>query len=517
MWIFGQVWFACLAGFMVGVILAWLLWVRPLVRRVAELRRQLASVGSWSASQQPGAVRDDQFRSYQLSPTGLVERPSGPPAPGVSFAGHQQEQPPMNTGYVGAPAADAGRAYTTDEYGFPDLLAHGGATGEPPRSASPSWPVETGAGAGAAGFTDTDRSDQDYLDYLRSGNVPTDTQPDEDDALLLDSGELPPHHEPASSYVDQTTSVLPADMINGLGSGVIGGESSNFEPTDYFRPTEHEAPSSSQYGSIEDAESFETDPGRTERLNPPQQSTGTWPSSRSAELTRDDEPDHIERDEVEPQQIRPTHIAPGSGSSDITQMLQPVGALDLGADLRADNQQLPTSDEPEPSDSTASAPEPAPADAAPAEDSPIKDKLGGADPTPTPVDESDSPIRSLFEPVIDPEHATDYTPSQPIRPSAPPLRVRTGVGQAAPEQPPLRAPAGAAGWHVGPFGPGSALPLPDGSAPSPQFRVKARSSSMVFHTESSPFYDRLEPQVWFRSPEDAQRAGFTPWERRTQG
>jgi hypothetical protein len=66
---------------------------------------------------------------------------------------------------------------------------------------------------------------------------------------------------------------------------------------------------------------------------------------------------------------------------------------------------------------------------------------------------------------------------------------------------------------AGPFGPGSALPLPDGKAPSPEFRIKARTSSMVFHTESSPFYDRLEPQVWFRDQKDAQRAGFTSWER----
>ncbi|HEY4017078.1 MAG TPA: hypothetical protein VGM75_00230 [Pseudonocardiaceae bacterium] len=137
-----------------------------------------------------------------------------------------------------------------------------------------------------------------------------------------------------------------------------------------------------------------------------------------------------------------------------------------------------------------------------------------------------SPSRSLFEPVIEPEQPTGYlTPVAPPapqqepaplpqlqpRPTAPhPIRVRTGVAQ--PNRP-VRAPAGSAGWQTGPFGPGSALPLPDGSAPSPQFRVKARTSSMVFHTESSPFYDRLEPQVWFTSQEDAQRAGFTSWER----
>jgi hypothetical protein len=129
------------------------------------------------------------------------------------------------------------------------------------------------------------------------------------------------------------------------------------------------------------------------------------------------------------------------------------------------------------------------------------------------------PSRSLFEPVIEPEMPTGYltpvAPPQPApaqqRPAVPhPIRVRTGVAQ--PNRP-VRAPAGSAGWQTGPFGPGSALPLPDGSAPSPQFRVKARTSSMVFHTESSPFYDRLEPQVWFSSQEDAQRAGFTSWER----
>lgn len=164
-------------------------------------------------------------------------------------------------------------------------------------------------------------------------------------------------------------------------------------------------------------------------------------------------------------------------------------------------------------------------------------------------EDSASPSRSLFEPVIEPELQTGYmspvaapaaqngeqgTPqlqpqlqpqgqpqgqglSQPLgqpqaqRPGAPrPIRVRTGIAQ--PNRP-VRAPSGSAGWQSGPFGPGSALPLPDGSAPAPQFRVKARTSSMVFHTESSPFYERLEPQVWFASQEDAQRAGFTSWER----
>jgi hypothetical protein len=115
-----------------------------------------------------------------------------------------------------------------------------------------------------------------------------------------------------------------------------------------------------------------------------------------------------------------------------------------------------------------------------------------------------------------------YDQTQPPRP----IRVRTGVD--GPVTQTIRAVlpddsgsdgsgSGQAGDHngagEGPFGPGSALPYPDGSAPTDGFTVKARTSSMVFHTRSSPFFDRLEPQVWFRTPEDAQRAGFTSWER----
>ncbi|GGM52495.1 hypothetical protein GCM10012275_24340 [Longimycelium tulufanense] len=62
-----------------------------------------------------------------------------------------------------------------------------------------------------------------------------------------------------------------------------------------------------------------------------------------------------------------------------------------------------------------------------------------------------------------------------------------------------------------PFGPNSAPPNPDGSAPSPDFRVKASASSMLFHTPDSPYYARTRAEVWFRSTEDAERAGFRAW------
>jgi hypothetical protein len=121
-------------------------------------------------------------------------------------------------------------------------------------------------------------------------------------------------------------------------------------------------------------------------------------------------------------------------------------------------------------------------------------------------------------PPMDPIETTGEFLNQAVAPAPHPVRVRTGIDGPATQSIPAMSPVPEPQDHgddsaAGPFGPGSALPLPDGSAPAPQFRIKARTSSMVFHTESSPFYDRLEPQVWFKDPEDAQRAGFTSWER----
>lgn len=69
----------------------------------------------------------------------------------------------------------------------------------------------------------------------------------------------------------------------------------------------------------------------------------------------------------------------------------------------------------------------------------------------------------------------------------------------------------------GPYGPGSAAPLPDGSAPSPEFTIKANATSKLFHPPSSPYFRRTKPAAWFRTAEDAERAGFTEWKPKPRG
>jgi hypothetical protein len=57
------------------------------------------------------------------------------------------------------------------------------------------------------------------------------------------------------------------------------------------------------------------------------------------------------------------------------------------------------------------------------------------------------------------------------------------------------------------FGPDSAAPLEDGAAPE-GFEIKGNKNSMKFHAPSSPWYARTNAEVWFRTAEAAEAAGF---------
>jgi len=60
----------------------------------------------------------------------------------------------------------------------------------------------------------------------------------------------------------------------------------------------------------------------------------------------------------------------------------------------------------------------------------------------------------------------------------------------------------------GPHGPDSAAPLADGSAPE-GFTIKGNADSNLYHGPDSQWYDQTEAEVWFRTEEAAEAAGFT--------
>jgi len=67
----------------------------------------------------------------------------------------------------------------------------------------------------------------------------------------------------------------------------------------------------------------------------------------------------------------------------------------------------------------------------------------------------------------------------------------------------------------GEFGADSAAPLESGEAPA-GFGIKGNKTSKKFHAPSSPWYDRTNAEVWFRSTEAAEQAGFVNAEAKAE-
>jgi large subunit ribosomal protein L17 len=59
----------------------------------------------------------------------------------------------------------------------------------------------------------------------------------------------------------------------------------------------------------------------------------------------------------------------------------------------------------------------------------------------------------------------------------------------------------------GGYGPGSAAPNEDGSAPA-GFEIKGNADSMKYHEPDGQWYDQTQAEVYFRTAQDAEKAGF---------
>jgi large subunit ribosomal protein L22 len=62
-----------------------------------------------------------------------------------------------------------------------------------------------------------------------------------------------------------------------------------------------------------------------------------------------------------------------------------------------------------------------------------------------------------------------------------------------------------------PYGPKSAAPLEDGSAPD-GYTIKGNADSMLYHPDDSPYFEQTKAEVWFATEEAAEAAGFTAWD-----
>jgi hypothetical protein len=97
-------------------------------------------------------------------------------------------------------------------------------------------------------------------------------------------------------------------------------------------------------------------------------------------------------------------------------------------------------------------------------------------------------------------------------PIAVPTRASRSRAEAAAGEPVALAKASAAkksapAAEEAPFGPGSHLPLEDGSQPD-GFPIKGNADSMLYHVPGSSFYERTVAEVWFADADAAEQAGF---------
>lgn len=112
-----------------------------------------------------------------------------------------------------------------------------------------------------------------------------------------------------------------------------------------------------------------------------------------------------------------------------------------------------------------------------------------------------SPGEAISDSVDGPhEVTTPDAPAEVIEVAEDPF----AVSETAPAAAASRRSKGLAGLELGDD---AAAPLPDGSAPD-GFDIKGNQDSGKFHTPASRWYEQTVAEVWFRTEEAAEKAGF---------
>lgn len=107
-----------------------------------------------------------------------------------------------------------------------------------------------------------------------------------------------------------------------------------------------------------------------------------------------------------------------------------------------------------------------------------------------------------------PRGGADPAPAGPEAVPTPRPAVEDTAVPPVPEPLPGQATAGGPEEPTAPY-PGAALARADGSAPSPEYRVKVDLAAKRYYVQDSRFFAAANAQLWFRTVEEAERAGFT--------
>ncbi|CRK60114.1 LSU ribosomal protein L4p (L1e) [Alloactinosynnema sp. L-07] len=546
---FGQVWLWSLAGFLVGALLCWILIANPARKRIVDLQSRLAA-----ARRREAAVEADR-RAYN-EPEDDFDRPVGrdyQPVPAL-VPGFADDEPADLRTHSPAPErdffGDADRADRDDRDDHRDFFA------DAHRDDQRDDREEHGDFFADAQRDDQraerdDREDERHEDAFDQAEFAAEharlDHPetfDRDEEQLADTPAEEPRHmgsldgrllgaEPALTPAE-TTQYIPAARVGEPADEPTGDWFADPAPDEHLvddladaddpvldRPadggtifTQHTTPIPAELirqldagdrGSADDAL---VDDLATEADEEPAQYEPEPVAEATQYLRHEPEPvaEAAQFDREEPEPADATLFVRTEPVAEATQFVR-----------------VPPVAEPEPEVPAAafgvdSVKEPTVAYAQPSSALPkrIPAKPGGrfpfgiqtttpAQPEPMPAASVETPAvtqadreRSLFEPVRSAEEAESAASLPPPRAR----RSRTALKQAPTGIDPFVPP--------GPFGPGSALPLPGGSSPSSEYTIKASVTALRYCAPESPRFDRTIAEVWFRSVAEAERVGFRP-------
>jgi len=510
--IFGQVWLWSSLAFLLGAFLCWALVARPARRRVGQLHAELNSRFRRPPPTRHGGRRslDEEYDAYDA---GQDDRRDPSPRASRRDAGRREEfgdlRAPAREGFddLRAPAYGDGSDPLTRSYALP--------TRDPGQSSRPAPP------GGLVAPPETDPTDTELSDAAASRLF------DRSGSNLEAPPEVP--HPGRRGWFDSDAAAAAAEPLEGiskldafapgeLGVGrLVDDEAESAPPvpggtifTEHTHPIPDEVirgiDEAGQPGSPTDepADGLVDDLADDDVSKLEQAATMLRQAEPEPPATPGESKKRKRRGAQVTSQPKPeaesTGTAPDYGAQGQTEVMPavappespmeavPPSGLRSGADESRRGIDEPTvmpgvTVRPEPT----SNPLPKRVPGKPRGHTPF-----GVETSPTPEPEPAAPgasaaeveaARSLFEPVV---------PAEDGQVMPPPHRVR-GDGNGR-----------------GPFGPGSAMPLPDGGSPSPDFTIKASVSALRYCTPESPQFGRTVAEVWFKSPADAERVGFRP-------
>ncbi|MDV6013174.1 hypothetical protein [Haloechinothrix sp. LS1_15] len=498
--VFAQVWLWALVAFLVGALLTWVLLVRPAHQRIRQLERRLSAEQERHTSQEPGTVRGrweerDEQAPEQAAGSAQAERwpdAEAPPGGGSdqltrqvrppwmesdSFSGRPQPQSPQQQERQAQqrPRQEPPHADPQTRFTNPVTPQHPPAGGERTGGQQPPWPERQYP----AQYDTGPHPHEGHRDHAgRNPVAPSEHRPSwTTDADRAETGRFTAEQpwDTEKPWDTERRSGETTGEERPVGDGSLEQEATGSE---LFAPQGTGSADSPAVAAADPAEPAGTD-GAGEAVAETVIGAGTdhqsagWEAPSMAESESDSSHDDT------PVAGEP---AGTSGLSD------PFADDDLPrADAGTGGGELPKR--------TRGA---------------TRGIRGGFEP-PKPIQPSMRPVArrkpysesehatsgSLFEPT---QHQSESAKDDLFTPADQQEAGGTQVGYANQQE----------GHAAGPFGPGSAMPLPGGGQPSPDFPVKASVTALRYCTADSPQYPRMVAEVWFASAADAERVGFRP-------